>query len=679
MVKRAMRLLAALLACSAVACRTAPARRAAAPAPAVAETPLPPAEPAAQTARLLARLGDTAVLALGVPGFAALPREQRLLAYWLTQAAAAGDAIAWDQSYRHNLEVVRLLRGILTHPQAVQPLLLARLRDYARAVYLAHGLHDPDTERKILPPFTPAELRQAALAAQASGAELGPADHLELALRALDGPMFDPAVDPLRTAKSGPDPLLASAVNLYSGVTLRDLTGFRDRYPLNSRLIKEDGRVVEQVERAGGAGIAPGLYADRLARVAFALDQALPWAMSMSQRKTLELLAAYFRTGEPDRFREAQREWVKEALPIDAITGFVESYADPRGVKALFEGFVGAIDEPRSEVLRRLAANAQYFEDGKPWAQEWKRKGVQTPVVSALVVLGAAGENRPQGFSGVNLPNEQDERDRFGSKSFLLPGYDDAIAAARSDAIAREFNPPQLADELLRCHAQHRFALVAFHEVVGHASGKVAAAMKGDPADVLGASYNTLEEARADLVAHWHALDPKTLEIGLIRDARCQELYPQFATTAWFTFVASVPEGERVEEDHQRADQLMIWWFTGKGAIAERRVDGKRYLVVTDTSKWHAAAGELLALLQHIKATGHAARLHDLVDLHASHLDVAWRDEVIGRMRALGIPRRVKALPPLLRPVLADGKVVDATAEPVDDLDAQIQRDWASF
>ena len=679
MVKRVMRSFAALLACSVLACRSAPAPRPPAPAP--------PPEPAfrtqategAQSARLLARLGDTAVLALGVPGFAALPREQRLLAYWLTQAGAAGDAIAWDQSYRHNLEVVRLLRGILTHPQAVQPRLLERLREYARALYLAHGLHDPDTERKILPPFTAADLRQAALAAQAAGAELGPPDRLELSLRALDGPMFDPAVDPLRTAKAGPDPLLASAVNLYSGVTARDLAGFRDRYPLNSRVTKEDGRIVEQVERAGAAGIAPGLHAARLARVAAALDQALPYAASASQRRTLELLATYFRTGEPERFREAQREWVRESPPVDAILGFVESYADPRGVKALFEGFVGAIDEPRSEVLRRLAANAQYFEDQKPWAQEWKRKDVVVPSVSALLVLGAAGENRPQGFSGVNLPNEQGERDKFGSKSFLLPGYDEAVAAAQSDAIVREFSPASQAADLVRCHAQQQFALVAFHEVVGHASGRVASALKGDPADVLGASYNTLEEARASLVAHWHALDPKTREIGLIPDARCQELYPQFATTSWFTFVASVPEGDRVEEDHQRGDQLMIWWFTGKGAIAERRVDGKRSLVVTDTAKWRAAAGELLALLQHIKATGHAARLHDLVDLHASRLDVQWRDEVIARVRALGLPRRVKALPPLLRPVLADGKVIDATAEPVDDLDAQIQRDWASF
>ncbi len=671
-----MRPAALLLACFALACRTA-ARAPARPAQPLSSAEPLPALPGGPPPSLLATAGDIAVLALDAPGFAALPREQRLLAYWLTQAANAGDSIAVDQGYRHNLEVVRLLRGILTHPQAVQPVLLPPLRAFARAIYLNHGLHDAETGQKLPAPLTLADLRQAALAAQAAGAELGvPPKRLEFELRALEAAIFDPRVDALRTSRGGPDPLTASAVNLYGGVALKDLDGFRERYPLNSRLVKDQGRLGELVARAGPPA---GLYADKLARVVAALDQALPYATSASQRQGLEQLVAYLRGGEPDRFRDSQREWLKEAAPVDYVLGFVETYADPRGLKALFEGFVGIEDKPRSEILRRLSQSAQYFEERMPWAAEWKRAQVQPPAAAALTLVGASGENRPQSFSGVNLPNDQAERERLGSKSLLLPAYDEAVAEARGKALSREFNPPPLGDALARCLPQQRFAQLAFHEMIGHASGKVSGTLRGDPSAALGASYHTLEEARAELVAHWLVADPRTREVGLLPDARCQELYPQYATTQWFTYVARVAVGERVEEDHQRADQLMIWWFTGKGAIAERQVEGKRYLAVTDAARWHAAAGELLALLQNIKSTGHAARLRDLVELHASRLDTRWRDEVIARLKALGVPRRVAALAPVLRPVLADGKVVDASAEPVADLDAQILIDWSGY
>lgn len=645
---------------------------------ATAQQPAPPAQPA----HVLATLGDVQVVAFGAPGFAELPRQQRLLAYWLVQAANQGDALAWDQGYRHNLELVRLLRGILTHPQTVPANVLPRIRLFSRALYLHHGLHDPDTERKERPPFTSSELRAAALAAQAAGANLGlqKGASLEPLLRALEAPLFDPKQDPVRANKAPPDgkdPLLSSAVNEYSGVSLRELQGYKDRYPLNSRLSKENGKLIEQVYRAGAGKVPPGREAERIARVVAALEQAIPLARG-SQRAGLELLAAHLRDGDPEKFRLSQREWLKDPAAVDYILGFIESYADPRAQKGLFEGFVGFDDAPRTEALGKLAANAQYYEDQKPWPAELKRTQIRTPAASALVIVGGSGENRPQDFSGVNLPNEEREREQFGAKSFLLPAADDALAELRGELIAREFAPPGLADELVRCGPQQRFALVAFHEIVGHASGKLLPGSK-DPAEALAQNYNTLEEARADLVGHWHAQDPRTRELGLIPDARCQELYPQYATTDWFTSVAAIPTGDRVEEDHLRGAQLMIWWFTGKNAIAERHTGGKRYLVVADAAKWRAAAGELLTMLQTIKATGDAARLADLIEQHATRLEPQWRDEVIARIKTLGLPRRVVGLAPRLLPVLEGGKIVDATAAPVDDLDAQILRDWATF
>jgi dipeptidyl-peptidase-3 len=631
-------------------------------------------------ARILLSTQETAVVALEAPAFADLPREQRLLAWWLAQAGLAGDAIAWDQQYRHNLAIARLLRGILTHPQAVQKPVLERIRQFARTVYLQHGLHDEETERKATPPFTPAELRLAALAAQAAGAQFGlpPGTRLEAHLRALEGPLFDPRVDPLRTDKApgpGKDPLLSSAVNLYESVSLRDLRGFHERYPLASRLVKQDGQLVEQVYRIGG------LYGDRLTRAEAALARAIPLAQG-TQRRSLEELAGFFRTGDPNRFRLSQRAWLAEASPVDYILGFIETYADPRGLKGLWEGFVGVRDGPRSEVLEKLAARAQEFEDAMPWAPEFRRAQVKTAAAEALQVVSGSGDDRPQSFTGVNLPNEQAEREQFGSKSFLLPSYDDAIAQARELQVAREFSPPEVAEDQTRCRSEQRFALVAMHEVVGHASGRAGAKLaeqRLDPADVLAENYNTLEEARADLVAHFHAGEPRAREVGLLPGPRCQELYPQFATTSWLISLATTPEGERVEEDHLRAELLQLWWFRTRGAVTVRVASGKTYVVVTDRARWHEAAGELLALLQQIKSTGDAPTLAKLVADHGSRLDTGWRDEVVARILALGLPRRVYALPPVLRPVLTDGKMQDVIAAPVEDLDAQILEDWKDY
>ena len=640
-------------------------------------------------AKVLATVGDTAVLALAAPGFSDLSREERLLAYWLAQAGRAGDAIAWDQGYRHNLAVVRIVRDILSHPQAVPADVLVKVRDYARRLYLNRGMHDATTERKIAPPFTPAELRTAALAAQAAGASLGLSGaRLDTTLRALEGPLFDPRLDAVRTDKApegGQDPLRASAVNLYAGVGLRDLEGFREAYPLNSRLVKEGGQLLEQVYRAGSAGrrdspaVPKGLYADRLARAAAALDEAQRHAAG-PQREAISRLATYLRSGDPEEFRLAQRVWVSEAFAVDGIVGFIETYAAPRGQKGLWEGFVGFVDQPRTEALRKLASAAQALEDRAPWPEEYRRKSIRTPVVEAVFAASGSGDARPLGFSGANLPNEQAERDRSGSKSLLLAALDDALGAARGLRMTAEFAPTELAADLVRCRSDHRFAFLALHEIAGHAGGATAVQLAGkDPGDVLRENYNTLEVARADLVAHWHATDPLLRDLGLFPDKSCQALYPSFAALEWLTYVAEVPQGDRVEEDHQRGQQLMLWWFTQKQAVATRRAGGKTYLVVPDEGRFHRAAGDLLSVLQTIKSTGDTTLLKGLVEAHAMRLDPALRDEVLARMQALGLPRRVAALPPLLKPVLADGKLADAQLEPVADLDAQILADWADF
>lgn len=662
------------------ACRTAAPRPRPSPAASTAqakEAAHAEADVGSGGARPLATVDDTAVVALAGRGFDALSREDRLLAYWLSQAARAGDAIAIDQGYRHNLEIARLLRGLLSKPAALPEELLPRLRLFARRLYLNRGLHDAASEAKVSPPFDAAELRLAAMAAQAAGADLALSGHsLEPALRALDGALFDPKLDAVRTSRApGEDPLRASAVNLYSGVTLRDLAGFQERFAANSRLVKEEGKLVEQVYRAGlpaadgAAAIPPGLHATRLARAADALEKAAAHARE-GQRQSLLMVARALRTGSSDDLRTAQELSAPLSPAVDALIGFFGPHADPRGVKGLWLGLVGFQDVERGAPLRKLAEALPWFEASAPWPDEFKRKEPRPPVAEALVLAAAAGAARPEPFLGLQLAPAR--RGHLAGKAVLLPGLDDAAAAARDVRATAELAPAESAAELVRCRAQLRFAAAALHEVIGHAAGRPEAALGGEHAA-------TLEEARAELVAHFHLGNPKILELGLVADARCQPLWPQLAAIGWLSSLALQPTGDRLDSVELRAQQLQLWWFLQRRAVVARRSNGKTALIVPDPSAFHKAAGSLLSLLQTIQMTGDGALLRGLVETHAAHLDPALRDEVVSRLDAVGIPRRVAALPPVLRPVLEKGEVVDARAEAVTDLDAQILEDWSDY
>lgn len=602
-----------------VGCKTSPSKppvpaRARAAAATARETCAWCAHFSPQPGNVIGEIDGTPVLALAAPGFAQLGRDQRLLAYWTSQAVAAGDAVALEQNYRHNLAIARLLRGILSRPQVVQPALLGRIRAYARLFWLNQGVHDAETGRKQPPPFTFADLRLAALAAQASGAELGNGPvSLEYALRSLEAPMFDPRVDALRTAH-GAD-LTASAVNLYDGVTLRDLKGFNERHPLNSRLVKDERGVAEEVVHVPAA--------------AAALERAGGYA-APPQRAVLEPLAEFLRGGDPGAFEIAQRAWLEAAGPVDFFAGFLDRSADPRGRKAIFGAMVGLAD-PDHDVALDAIADAL----GKPAALE------------ALTLASASGALRQSRSFALTI----------GSKSAIFAGAREAVAHLRDPEPV--LADPSVATDLRRCAPALRFAFLALREM-----------SRVPQADV------ALEEARADAGAHLLAADPALAEFVT---GRCQALWPQFAAASWFAAAASVPQGDRVEDDRLRAIQLQIWWFTGKGALAERHASGRRYLTVTDAAKFHKAAEELIALIDEIGRLGDSARAADLLERHGSQVDVQWRDEAADRLRAAGVPRRVAAVPPQIRGIVTDGKVTDAEAVPVDDIDSEVLRSWANL
>lgn len=642
------RVRAALVALLCCACRTAPrpahpaetARRdggAAEAPPVFSSTPQP--------GSVIAEVDGIAVLALAAPQFAQLPRDQRLVAYFTARAGALGHPVALDQSWRHNLAIARILRGILSRPAAVQAPLFDRIRRFARLVWLNGGVHDAESGRKEAPPFTLADLRGAALAAQAAGADLGVGSlSLEYALRALDGPLFDPRVDPVRTAH-GQD-LTASAVNLYAAVTSKDLHGLREKYALNSRLARDDAFIVEQVIR--------------LPSSAAALEKALAFA-APPQRAVLEPLSRFLRTGEPQPFREAQLAWLEAAGPVDFFAGFFDRSADPRARKAIFSAFTGLRDAERTPLLESVARLAAGLEEKLP-RPSGAPPARHAAAAEALILASAAGSLLPLRWWAVTLPIDRDG----ASKSALFAAAQDAAARLRIDPLLRLLADPAAGPDLSSCLPALRFAFSALREIAGRRLP-----VPRQEAEPL--HDGALEEAHADLTAHLLSQDPLLAQSGLLAPA-CQRTWPQFAAASWLAALANVPAGDRLEEDRARAAQLQIWWFTAKGALLERRDGARHFFAVPDAARFRSAATDLLRLLDDIAAAADGARLSDLLERHASRVDARWRDEISARQRAAGLPRRVALLPPQLR--LVEGSAPDAQAVPLDDLDAEILREW---
>ena len=334
---------------------------------------------------LVARVRDTGFLQIAVDAFDALSQAQKMDAYWLSMAAIAINPIAYDQNSAYGLREKHLLEAILTHPNGVDPAVLKKITEYTMLFWGNHGNHNEFTSRKFLPDFTPAELSAAAEQARKNGAsQLGSATALAKDLAELQKPIFDPDFEPMLTVKNPPngeDPLEASSVNFYSGVTLKDLAGFTEHYALNSRVTKgDDGKPVEEVYRAGtpDGKVLPGRYARELSLAIRDLQQALTYAPE-SQKKVINDLIRYYQTGERSDWIACGIGWVRDKSNPDFSNGFVEVYKDPRGQKGAIQGFVTVVDEKMNRLMTGFASNAGYFEQRAPWDDKYKNPNPKPP------------------------------------------------------------------------------------------------------------------------------------------------------------------------------------------------------------------------------------------------------------------------------------------------------------
>jgi dipeptidyl-peptidase III len=621
---------------------------------------------------LLERVDDAAVAQLYADGFSSLPLDQKTLIWHLYQAALAGRDIYYDQRYAHNLEMREVLEEILTHGDRVDPATLGEIQRYTKLFWLNTGPHNNLTARKFVLTCAPEAFRDAARAAAGSGASfpLRCGETLDSLLTRVQPLFFDPGVDPIVTNKTpgnGRDILSSSANNLYVGVSMKDLETFAEKHPLNSRVVKESDRIVEEVYRVGGK------YDKEIRTIVGHLEAAIPYA-TPTMAVALQALIRFYQTGlESDRIAY-DIAWVQDkSSPVDTINGFVEVYMDPRGMKGSWEALVFYVNREKTEGIRRLAASAQWFEDRMPWAPQYRKEGVRGITANAIDVVVESGDSGPITPVGINLPNDQDIREKYGSKSVSLTNVNEAYDKSTSSEFRKEF-----AWSVAEAERAERWSSIAselttdLHEVIGHASGKIAEHLKGSPQSFLKEQYSALEESRADLVALYFLPDPKMVELGLIDAADHQEIvlaeYEGYARNA-LVQLRRIREGTQIEEDHMRNRQMIVQWLiANSSAIEVRRRENKTYYAMVDTKVFQEAVGRLLAEVQRVKAEGDYPAARALFETYGVHFDPALRDEVVARVEHLNMPSYTGFVQPRLEPVVAvDGTITDvAISYPLD-------------
>jgi dipeptidyl-peptidase-3 len=633
---------------------------------------------------LLERVGDAAVVQVYADGFRELPLSEKTLVWHLYQAAIAGRDIYYDQRHALGLEMRDVLEAIVTAaksesgpPAAIDPATFSEIERYTKLFWINSGPHNNLSARKFVLTCTPEAFLAAALAAAKAGASFPtrPGETLEQLLARLQPMFFDPAVDPMVTAKTPPpgkDILTASANNLYSGVSTKDLTDLKERYGLNSRLVKRDGKLVEEVYKIDGR------YGKQIAAIVSHLEAAVPLAPEPMQR-ALRALIRWYQTGEDADRKAYDIAWVEDkASPVDTINGFIEVYLDARGSKGSWEGIVYYVNQDKTAGIKRLAADAQWFEDRMPWDAKYKKEGVTGITANAIDVVIETGDSGPITPIGINLPNDQSVREQHGSKSVSLSNITEANDKATLPSFRTEFAwTPEEAERAEKWGALSGELTTNMHEVIGHASGKVSERLNGSPQAVLKEQFSALEEARADLVALYFVNNPKLVELGLIgkddHEAVVRTEYEYYTRNAMVQ-LRRVREGTQIEEDHMRNRQMIVHWLMKHTkAVDVRTRDSKTYYVLNDLQAFHDGVGTLLAEVQRIKAEGDYAAAKDLFETYGVHFDPKLRDEVVARVDRLNLPSYTGFVMPKLEAVKnAAGTIEDVAISYPQDLTRQM-------
>ena len=616
---------------------------------------------------LVDEFADLKVMRYTIPGWENLTLQQKEYAYHLAEAAKWGRDILWDQNSAGNIELRHALENILNNYKGERAGAdWDAFVVYAKRVFFSNGVHHHYAEDKFFPECG-RDYFEALLEAVGEKAEIA-----EYVYDTTKGQQR-------RSTETGGDIVKLSAVNFYDGVSREEVENYYagievpgDPHPiaygLNTKVVKQDGKVVELPWKKGG------LYDGAISHICEELTKAAAVAENDIQKQALALLVRYYETGDLHVWDEFNIQWVKDTIgTVDFINGFIEDYNDPLGRKGAWEGYVNIKDFEASRRTEIISKNAQWFEDNSPVDPRFRKKevkGVSAKVINAVCL---AGDSYPSTPIGINLPNADWIRKEYGSKSVTIANITHAYDYAAKEsprnmldefawddeekALVRKYGP--WADEV---HTD-------LHECLGHGSGQL---LPGVSSTAMGEYASALEEARADLFGLYYTADPKMVELGIMPDPEAYKAeYSSYIRNGLFTQFTRVELGRPNTEAHMQNRKLIAEWCYEKGAkdnVIEKRVrDGKTYFVVNDYEKLRGLFAELLAEIQRIKSEGDYKAGKALIEKYAVNIDPELHKEVKARYEALHLKPYGGFINPEIVPVKKGGKIVDYKVEYPDD------------
>ena len=640
------------------------------------------------------QFADLQILRYRVPGFEKLSLRQKQLIYYLSQAALEGRDILYHQNGKYNLPVCRLLEAVYVAYKGPRDTDEFRAFEvYLKRVWFANGIHHHYSCDKFVPGFTPDYLRSLVESLPADALPLAEGETCTKLCNRLFPVIFDPEVMPKRVNQAdGEDLILTSAANYYEGVTQQEAEDFYAAmktpgetepvmYGMNSRLVKKDGVVQEEVWKIGG------MYGEALQKIVSWLDKAAEVAENDRQREVIRLLTEFYRTGDLKTFDAYSIVWLKDTdSQVDFVNGFIESYGDPLGIKASWESIVNFKDLEATRRTELISENAQWFEDHSPVAPQFRKekvKGVSAKVITAAML---GGDLYPSTAIGINLPNSNWIRSVHGSKSVTIGNLTSAYnQAARGNGFRDEFVYSPVEIGLLDKYADITGDLhTDLHECLGHGSGRL---LPGVDPDALKAYGSTIEEARADLFGLYYIPDPRMVELGLVPDAEAYKAeYYAYMMNGLMTQLVRIEPGCNVEEAHMRNRQLIARWALEQGAeqkVVELVVrDGKTFVRINDYEQLRSLFGRLLAEVQRIKSEGDYEAARQLVETYAVRIDPALHAEVLERYRQLHLAPYKGFINPVYTPCYdAEGRWTDVKVDYTEGYAAQMlrySRDYAN-
>lgn len=631
------------------------------------------------------KFADLQLLRYRLPGFDALSLEQKKYIYYLSKAALSGRDITTDQFGAYNIRIRKLLEAIFVgyngNRDSVE---FQNLVIYLKRLWFSNGIYHHYGCEKFVPGFSSSYLREVIDNTDKSLLPLKENETIDSFCNELFPVIFDPTILPKRVNKADKqDLVITSACNYYENVTQNEVERFYNdmkdesdeempSYGLNSKLVKRDGKLLEY------KWIESGMYGPAIKQIIYWLEKARSAAENEQQKAIISILIDYYRTGDLRTFDRFSIEWLKETDGlIDFINGFIEVYGDPLGLKASWEGFVSYKDKDATRRAQTISDNAQWFEDHSPVDPRFKKKEVKGVIANVVCAAMLGGDEYPSSAIGINLPNADWIRARYGSKSVTIGNLTEAYdKAAVGNGFKEEFVIDEPTLELIKkygniCDDLH----TDLHECLGHGSGQL---LPGVYPDALKAYGNTIEEARADLFGLYYIADEKLCELGLLDNPEAyKSQYYTYMMNGMMTQLTRIKPGHQIEEAHMRNRALIARWVYehSDGVVRLVKKDGKTYIDITDYQALRSLFAKLLAEIQRIKSEGDYKAAKELVETYAINIDPALHSEVLERYAALDIAPYKGFINPWMKPVYDEnGNMVDIEVDYAESYEHQMLR-----